>query len=81
VPSETERLATLEERVANIGLTVARTEANTKDLLELAHRSEKASDERFDKIERKVEKVETHMNWMKGIFATGQAAVLAWFSK
>jgi hypothetical protein len=81
MPSEAERLATLEERVANIGLTAARTEANTKDLLELARKSEKASDERFDAVERKVEKVETHMNWMKGIFAAGQAAVLAWLGR
>lgn len=90
-----ERLATLEAQQAQGNLICARTEANTKDILEIVRTSNEKSDarfvqveERFDKrcdlVETRVTKVETHMGWMKGIFATAQAVVLAavgWFYK
>jgi len=73
-----ERLATLEAQQAQGNLICARTEANTKDILEIVRTSNEKSDARFDQVETRVTKVETHFAWMKGGFAAIQAGILAW---
>ncbi len=67
-------------------LYIIRCDANSREALQEIREVKKKIDERaeadekrFSALEERQTKTETHLRWMKGIWASAQAFVIAWF--
>lgn len=85
--SDSVKIARLEEQVSGLKQTSA---ATLKTVTEIhsdlkQHMKEERADhdsqgQRIGKLEVEHEETKTHFKWLKGAFATVQAAVIAWVS-
>lgn len=73
-----ERLARVEAQLEQILLTSARTHADLKEYVVQQRELLGVQEQKLAALEQGQAETRTHLRWMKGIWAAGQAAVLAW---